>query len=845
MSEPTIFQKGKLEETRFNDKLIGPPLTELNEHRPIDYIMEWFAKRLPTSPGGNPSHPAKSPADRIMVLRSSTGSGKSTVIPPEFYHRFFSLNNKMIGCTQPRVLTAKEIAEGILKYHTKEALIKQKHPNRKALELGDNIGYQTQPISKRPVRGIVYMTIGVLTQQLNIMAPEDFMKRYSIVIVDEAHERSMDTDLTLHMMKRFILRNYKNKDCPFLLVMSATFDPFKFCDYLLDSVPAPERYKSVIQVSGFTHPITEHFLPYDSQNFIQSVIDKVIEIHKNGKSDYEIDTKKTLKEDAKKRTTFRDILIFVAGAGEIGRLKRKLEALNATHPDFRDAPILPLELTSNVVKAQSVEYKNLFKDIDDVTVSVRYEGRISIKKPVRRVIVSTNVGETGVTIETLKYVIDTGFHKSSEFNPCFAADLLVTKPVTQSMYRQRRGRVGRLSPGECYAMFTKDTFDSMQENQYPNIVKDDVSMNLLSLLIKEFDPEGESNEKPLVEYFATKEFQKKRNTMKVDVTKLDLLDLPPADTLHYCIEKLFTLGAIDSNSVPTEIGFIMNKFRFVKIESIRMILAGYAWGVSIIDLVTIAAFLQFSSDDILPSEQSGGFNRALDKGVFTLFPEIKMPGHARIKHELMSSGDFIQFVVIFYYFQRKLQELAAGKVIPEYIEEDEDAIIHTMKDDEKSGGREERLPRSTDPLNAWCEENGLDLVTLIDAVKLRDEIIEMMAYLGYNPYENFNKSIYHLMASGNDEDKFNYIKDLKQCIFEGYKMNIAMWNGVEKKYFTRKSHLPLLVRLESGAKYILYDEVSYRPDPKTGLYAPAINNLTVMDGYITFDSNFDVIVSPE
>jgi hypothetical protein len=846
MAGPTIFKKGKLEENRYNGKLIGDPLDVLNNHRPIDYIMDWFAKRLPQSQGGNPAIPAKSPADRIMVLRSSTGSGKSTVIPPEFFHRFFSLNNKMICCTQPRVLTTKEIAEGILKYHTKEALIANKQATRKPLVLGDNIGYQTQPISKRPVRGIIYMTIGVLTQQLNIMSDEDFMKKYSIIIIDEVHERSIETDITLYMMKRFIQRHYKDKECPFLLTMSATFDPYKFCDYLLDSVSANERYKSIIQVSGFTHPIEDHFLPYDSPNFIQTTVDKVIELHKKGKKDYTPDTKKTLKEDAAASTRFRDILIFVAGTGEIRRLKKKLSDLNSKHPDFQDAPILPLELTGDIVKSQNVEYKNLFKNIEDTTVDVIRDGRITIKKPVRRVIISTNVGETGVTIETLRYVIDTGFHKSSEFNPSFAAKLLVTKPVTQSMHQQRRGRVGRVAPGECHSIFTKEIFDGMQKDQYPNIVKDDVSMNLLSLLIKEFDPEGESNEKTLVEYFSTKEFAKKRTNTKIDIFKLDLLDLPPADMLHYCIEKLFTLGAIDSNSVPTEIGFIMSKFRFVSIESIRAILAGYAWGAPIIDLITIAAFLQFRSDDILPAELNGNFNKALDAGTFSLFPKISMPGHAHLKTDLMLSGEFMRYITVFYYFQKKLQELAAGKVIPEFFDEDEEEIVHAFQEDEKIGGAKSARPeKNADPLAQWCESVGLSLVAMIDVIKLRDEIIEMMAYLGLDPYHNFSKSIYCVLPSGTDEEKYEYIKTMKQCLFEGYKLNIAVWNPVDKKFYTRKSHLPLQEKLDPGIKYIIYDEVSYRPDPKSSLYTPVVNNLSVLDGYITFDSNFDIIVSSE
>lgn len=866
MSGPTLYKKGNLVEISWQGKKIGPSQSELDDHVPLDYIMEWFAKRLPTTLHGSPSHMPKSPADRIQIIQSSTGSGKSTVFPPEFFHRFFAVTNKNICCTQPRVLTSKEIPEQILPFNTKKALQERGYKNRQQLVMGENIGYQTGVISKRPVKGIIYMTIGVLTQQLNIMSDEDFMKKYSIIFIDEAHERSVGTDTALYMLKKFIGRHYKKPECPFVVVMSATFDPFRFCDYLLDDVKAPARYENITQVRGMTYPITEHFMEYDSPNFIQNVVDRVVEIHKAGKSDFMGDTKsRSLKEDKAQDTQFRDILIFVAGASEIRKIKKKLNSLNSDDPYFQEHPILPLELSRDVVTAQSQEYKNLFRRIEDTNVQVLKNGKVSMRKPTRRVIVSTNVGETGITIDTLKYVIDTGFHKSSEFNPCFAVNLLVTKPVTQSMYIQRRGRVGRKAPGWSYAMFTKATRDLLQVDQYPDIIKDDVTLDILSLLIKEIDPDGVANEKDLYELIPSaltnadadsseipnvrkpsaesKAFWKKISSAKIDFTKLDLLDLPAADTIHYALDKLFNMGAIDSNSIPTPIGFIINKFRFISIESIRMILAGYAWGVSILDLITMAAFLEFRVDDIYPERSAGNYQKAQKAGKFSVFPKIAdPPEHGMLKSEVLLADDFIQNLVVFAKFQEKLRELASKKIIPTFPEPLEEEESST------TGGARDEYATPPDPLQLWCEDHGLSLPGLLKVVELRDEIMDMMNLIGLNPFHNFNKSL-TLLLQGTDQQKFEHICNMKRCIFEGYKMNIASWNNVEKTFITRKTHLQLKgLDIKFGSdftpRYVIISDLLYQLNTKTMLYDGRAGFVSVLDGYITLDTNFDVIVEP-
>jgi HrpA-like RNA helicase len=881
MSGPTLLKAGNLEavkDPRNPELIYGPAQDVLDKLKPIDYIMTWIEKRKNNS---------SSPSDRILILQSSTGSGKSTIIPPEYYHRFFSDSpggdRRNICCTQPRVLTSIDIPNTILKFHTKEALTKAGHPGRTALKMGENIGYQTGVISKKPVRGIIYMTIGVLMQQLNIMSDEEFMAKYSVILLDEVHERSIGTDDVLYAMKRFIERNYKNKNCPFLITMSATFDVWKFTDYLLASIPTPKRYENIIKVKGFTYPIQEFWMDYDSTNYIQAAVDKAAELHEknpgdfsatgkgeesdDSSSDSDSDTLKggkektqRLSEDEKKHLSYRDILIFVSGAGDLRKIKKKINQLNSSHAFFKKYPVLPVELTSDVVKAQSQDYKNLFEDIHKLNVEVfggdeddivggyskKPKGKIQIKKPVRRIIIATNVGETGITIHTLKYVVDTGWVKSSEFNPNFATGMLVTKPVTQGMAIQRRGRAGREAPGFFYPIYTKKTFDAMQRDQYPDIIKDEITLNLLSFLVREVDPENYSNSVPLTTALSNKDWWKKVQQSKIDIGSLDLLDLPSADSLHHSMEKLYILGAIGDNSIPTEIGFIINRFRFVSIENIRTLLAGYAWGASIIDLVNMISILQTGLDTIIPEELRGQHMESLRRGNFSVFAAAggTKESNKGEKSLFFIADDFVRCMLIFQEFQNYL----VG------------ADLLTSAPD-TSGENKDEKTRKLDELQKWTEENGLSITGLYKAVELREDIINMLALIGLNPYHNFQSSLFLQFTQGIRDPDLMYqaLKIIKQCIYEGYKLNIAIWSPVEKKYLSRGAHIPVDVKNSSlgdilqgpmdiakygdtNPRFLVYHDLTCAPGRTGDLYEISTDAVSVLDGFIPMDVNFDTLV---
>ncbi|MEM3061919.1 MAG: helicase-related protein [Nitrososphaerota archaeon] len=737
----TLLVKGNLEATGY-----GEVQSILDRYKPIDYIMEWFELRLK----------AKSPEDRILVLLSGTGTGKSTIIPPEFYHRFYHKIKRNICCTQPRVLTAMEIPNTVLPFHTREALQKR-GISSEPLVMGKNIGYQTGPLSSKPVRGVVYMTIGVLLRQLNTMPLDEFMKKYFVIIIDEVHERSVETDMTLYLMKRLIHENYLHPDCPFLVTMSATFDAFKFCDYLLP--PLKKNYANIIKVRGFSFPVDERFLESNSANLMSTIIDKVKNIHKTDKD----------------KGKFRDILIFVSGTNEIAPIRQRIEKLNKEDSYFQENPVFVIEITSDVVKIQPPEYQKLFADIE----TLRWEN----KKVFRRVIIATNVAETGITIDTLKYVIEPGWYKSAEFNPNFSADLLVTKPVTRDMHTQRRGRVGRKAPGICYSLFTKKTFDSLQVSAFADIIRRDITADVLNLLITYIAKEIGNK------FIIAPEIWVKIQETKINLYDIDLLDPPSADSLHHALNKLYTLGYINVNLIPNSLGIFANKFR-ISLDSLRLILAGYAWKVFIADLITIASFLNVK----LPKKF---MNSARNKKWYLKFFKTAEYNEEEtiLLGDLLLNDDFITYLFIFYEFS--------------------DQYVSLSEEDMKK----------------WISDNKMEII--MSVIEIREEIIYDFARFGLNPYEYFDFS-WELIRNMEINHKIEYIKKIKHCIFDGYRCNIAVQK--EGKFYDRRTHLQLTIN--TNFKYIIYDKIFYKPNNK-GIYIPKVENISVLDGYIPFDENFD------
>ena len=290
MTLPTILKKGVLLPG------MGEKQDDLDKYIAIDYILQWFEKQI-----NNPKD-AKSVSDRIIILDSQTGSGKSTVLPVELYLRFHKELRGNIIITQPRVLTAISIPNTIVNI---DSYKKKNRSDNIGIEFGVNIGYITKEYVKKPLeRGILFCTIGVLLQYLKNMDIEIFLKKYKIILLDESHDRSLNLDIIFYHMKKLFDTTPIDK-CPFLVIMSATLDVNKYATYF--------KTKTIFKVTGTSHPIKDTYLKYDSENVVSSTIEIVKRIHLDNPTD-DINTS--------------DIVIFIPGQSFIKKIKEKIIELN-------------------------------------------------------------------------------------------------------------------------------------------------------------------------------------------------------------------------------------------------------------------------------------------------------------------------------------------------------------------------------------------------------------------------------------------------------------------------------------------------------------------------------------
>lgn len=170
---------------------------------------------------------------RVFVIKSGTGSGKSTVLPTALAQR-----GRRVAVTEPQRLTAEEIPYDICSYD-------------REFKMGENIGFQTGLINKAPRHGIVFMTTGVLLMHLMLWPAEKFIRRYSTIMIDEVHRHDLQTDVLLRLVKQFLNKFWNNPECPVIVLMSATMDERKYMDYF--------ETKNFVEVVGVTFPIETHW----------------------------------------------------------------------------------------------------------------------------------------------------------------------------------------------------------------------------------------------------------------------------------------------------------------------------------------------------------------------------------------------------------------------------------------------------------------------------------------------------------------------------------------------------------------------------------------------------------
>jgi ATP-dependent helicase HrpA len=335
---------------------------------------------------------------QVVIVVGETGSGKTTQLPKMAYELAVEEGKQgRIGCTQPRRLAAATVARRVAE--------------EMGTGLGERVGYQVRFVEKvQEDTTIKFMTDGILLAETQ---RDRSLKQYDTLIIDEAHERSLNIDFILGFLKNLLQRR---KDLR-VVVSSATLDAGMFSEYF-DGAP-------VVNVEGRTFPVEDHYLPpqtdgEDLPSHVARAVEWVTSFDSRG-----------------------DLLIFLPGEREIRECADALEGRNFTGTD-----ILPL-------------FARLGLDAQERVFRVGGHNR--------RVVLATNVAETSVTIPGIVYVIDSGMARVSRWNPTRQIQRLQVEQISQASARQRRGRCGRVSEGVCVRLYSEEVHEAADEYTDPEI----------------------------------------------------------------------------------------------------------------------------------------------------------------------------------------------------------------------------------------------------------------------------------------------------------------------------------------------------------------------------------------
>ncbi len=330
-----------------------------------------------------------------------------------------------------------------------------------------------------------YMTDGMLLREA---MNDPKLERYSTIILDEAHERTLATDILMGLLKDVSETIFpglsgrahsaqvaRNRPDLKIVVMSATLDVAKFQRYFGDGTPS--GIAPVVKVSGRTFPVETFFTQEPETDYVEAAIRTVLYIHQA--------------EDE------GDVLLFLTGEEEIEDACRKIRAEGEELSGKGMAgPLLVLPLYSSLPPFQQ---QKIFDPAPPP--------RVSDGLPGRKIVVSTNIAETSLTIDGIVYVVDPGFCKQKVYNPRIRVESLLVSPISKASAMQRAGRAGRTRPGKCFRLYTeKDFVKELEEQTHPEILRSNLANTVLELIklgIKDlvhFDYMGESPRLSLVPF---------------------------------------------------------------------------------------------------------------------------------------------------------------------------------------------------------------------------------------------------------------------------------------------------------------------------------------------------------
>ncbi|KAI5161029.1 pre-mRNA-splicing factor ATP-dependent RNA helicase DHX15/PRP43 [Nematocida ausubeli] len=401
--------------------------------------------------------------NQVLVLSSETGTGKTTQVPKYIYEMY----NESVVCSQPRRIAAISIAKRVSEE------MKQ--------TLGKLVGYSVrfeECLSEHTK--IRYVTDGTLIRDF---INDASISQYKAIIIDEVHERTINIDLLLGLVKDAIAIRSDLK----VVIMSATLSTNKFTEYFPGA--------ATLHITSRSFPIEVRYLPAEKDEYVEKAVEIAMKINETEKEG--------------------DILVFLTGEDEIETCCREVfyqqNALNKKNPAQKQK-LLPLPLYSSLpMHAQNMIFN---------------------KTKERKVIFATNIAETSITIESVVYVIDSGYSKQKIYDSKIQSEMLLKLPISKSSADQRKGRAGRVRAGICYRLYAQEMYDEMEQFTIPEILRGELSSLVLKMA---------------------------RLHIKNLVT-FDFIEPPLPESVIVALNQLYFLAAIDEKGNITEEGRLMVEF---------------------------------------------------------------------------------------------------------------------------------------------------------------------------------------------------------------------------------------------------------------------------------------------
>ena len=357
----------------------------------------------------------------VTIVIGQTGSGKTTQLPQFLEQAGWCSDGKLIGVTQPRRVAATTVAIRVAE--------------EMKCQVGEEVGYSIrfEDVTSAKTR-IRFLTDGMLLREALV---DPLLNRYSVVMVDEAHERSVNSDVLLGLLKKIKKRRPDLR----IIVSSATLLADTFVNYFADG-EAPDDDCRVVSLEGRAYPVDILYLEEPADDYVSKAIDTAFQIH-------------TQEAEG-------DILVFLTGREEIERATQMLSE--------RAAAFQP--------KAQALQPLPLFAGLTTEEQMYVFE---PAAENTRKCILATNIAEASITIDGIVYVIDTGFVKLRAYNPTTGIETLTPVSVSKASATQRAGRAGRTKPGKCFRLYTEPAYHSLLSTTIPEIQRSNLAPVMLQL----------------------------------------------------------------------------------------------------------------------------------------------------------------------------------------------------------------------------------------------------------------------------------------------------------------------------------------------------------------------------